>query len=88
MASGRAGGWCANETERVRGYVLASFESAGLPPEGMPFVLEELEVGNNPYTIARAARALRGAPEVPADVPALLVRWPPWARCPLVQLRS
>ena len=63
-----------NETERVRGYVLASFESAGLPPEGMPFVLEELELGNNPYTVAGAARALRGAREVPADAPALLVR--------------
>jgi cytochrome oxidase Cu insertion factor (SCO1/SenC/PrrC family) len=63
-----------NETERVRGYVLASFESAGLPPEGMPFVIEELELGNNPYTVAAAARALRGAREVPADAPALLVR--------------
>jgi cytochrome oxidase Cu insertion factor (SCO1/SenC/PrrC family) len=63
-----------NETERVRGYVLASFESAGLPPEGVPFVLEELELGNNPYTVAAAARALRGVREVPADAPALLVR--------------
>jgi cytochrome oxidase Cu insertion factor (SCO1/SenC/PrrC family) len=63
-----------NETERVRGYVLASFESAGLPPEGVPFVLEELELGNNPYTVAAAARALRGAREVPPDAPALLVR--------------
>jgi len=63
-----------NEAERVRGYVLASFETAGLPPEGVPFVLEELELGNNPYTVAGAARALRGAPDVPADAPALLVR--------------
>jgi cytochrome oxidase Cu insertion factor (SCO1/SenC/PrrC family) len=63
-----------NETERVRGYVLASFESAGLPSEGVPFVLEELELGNNPYTVAAAARALRGAREVPPDAPALLVR--------------
>ena len=63
-----------NETERVRGYILASFESAGLPPDGVPFVLEELELGNNPYTVAAAARALRGAREVPADAPALLVR--------------
>jgi cytochrome oxidase Cu insertion factor (SCO1/SenC/PrrC family) len=63
-----------NETERVRGYVLASFESAGLPPEGVPFVLEELELGNNPYAVAAAARALRGAREVPPDAPSLLVR--------------
>ena len=63
-----------NETERARGYILASFESTGLPPEGVPFVLEELELGNNPYAVAGAARALRGAREVPADAPALLVR--------------
>jgi hypothetical protein len=63
-----------NETERVRGYVLASFETTGLPPEGVPFVLEELELGNNPYTVAAAGRALRGAREVPQDAPALLVR--------------
>jgi cytochrome oxidase Cu insertion factor (SCO1/SenC/PrrC family) len=63
-----------NETERVRGYILASFESAGLPPEGVPFALEELELGNNPYTVAAAGRALRGARELPQDAPALLVR--------------
>jgi cytochrome oxidase Cu insertion factor (SCO1/SenC/PrrC family) len=62
-----------NEVERLRGYVLASFETAGLHPEAVPFVLEELELGRNPYTVAAAARALRGAPEVPAEAPALLV---------------
>lgn len=62
-----------NETERLRGYVLASFETAGLPPEAVPFVLEELETGQNAYTVAAAARALRGAPDLPDDAPALLV---------------
>ncbi len=62
-----------NEAERLRGYILASFETAGLPPEAVPFVLEELETGRNPYTVAAAARALRGALEVPAEAPALLV---------------
>jgi cytochrome oxidase Cu insertion factor (SCO1/SenC/PrrC family) len=62
-----------NEAERLTGYVLASFETAGLPPEAVPFVLEELELGRNPYTVAAAARALRGAREVPAEAPALLV---------------
>ena len=61
------------EAERLRGYILASFETTGLPPEAVPFVLEELETGRNPYTVAAAARALRGALEVPADAPALLV---------------
>lgn len=62
-----------NEAERLRGYILASFETAGLPPEAMPFVLEELETGRNPYTVAAAARALRGAVEVPAEAPGLVV---------------
>jgi protein SCO1/2 len=63
----------ANEAERLRGYILASFETAGLPPQAVPFVLEELETGQNVYTAAAAARALRGAREVPAEAPALLV---------------
>jgi protein SCO1/2 len=62
-----------NEAERLRGYVLASFETAGLPAEAVPFVLEELELGRNPYTVAAAARALRGGGEVPAEAPTLLV---------------
>lgn len=62
-----------NEAERLRGYILASFETAGLPPEAVPFVLEELETGSHPYTVAAAARALRGAPKIPAEAPALLV---------------
>jgi cytochrome oxidase Cu insertion factor (SCO1/SenC/PrrC family) len=63
----------ANEAERLRGYVLAGFETAGLPPEAVPFVLEELETGRHPYTVAAAARALRGAEDVPAEAPGLLV---------------
>jgi SCO1/SenC len=63
----------ANEAERLRGYVLASFETTGLPPDAVPFVLEEIETGRNPYTVAAAARALRGATDVPAEAAALLV---------------
>jgi protein SCO1 len=62
-----------NEAERLRGYILASFETVGLPPEAVPFVLEELETGQNVYTVAAAARALRGTQEPPAEAPALLV---------------
>lgn len=62
-----------NEVERLRGYILASFETAGLPVDAVPFVLEELETGRNPYTVAAAARALRGASDVPLEAPALLV---------------
>lgn len=62
-----------NEAERMRGYVLASFETLGLPAEAVPFVLEELETGRNPYAVAAAGRALRGATMVPAEAPELLV---------------
>jgi cytochrome oxidase Cu insertion factor (SCO1/SenC/PrrC family) len=62
-----------SEAERLRGYVLASFEKTGLPSEAVPFVLEELETGRNPYTVAAAARALRGSSAVPVEAPELLV---------------
>ena len=62
-----------NEAERLRGYILASFETVGLPPEAVPYVLEELETGRSPYTVAAAARALRGAVEVPAEAAGLLI---------------
>jgi protein SCO1/2 len=63
----------ANEAERLRGYIMASFETVGLPPEAVPYVLEELETGRTPYTVAGAARALRGAGDVPTEAPGLLV---------------
>lgn len=62
------------EVERLRGYLLASFETLGLPDTAMPFVLEELEVGSNPHTVAAAAKALRGASHVPDRAISLLVR--------------
>jgi len=62
-----------NEVERLRGDILAGFETAGLPAEAVPFVLEELESGQTPYTVAAAGRALRGAAVVPAEAPRLLV---------------
>ncbi len=71
--SPRYAGRTSNETERLRGAVLASFETAGLPPEAVPFVLEELETGRNPSTVAAAGRALRGAAMLPAEAPELLV---------------
>jgi protein SCO1/2 len=63
----------ANEVERRRARILSAFETAGLAPEAVPFVLEELETGRNPWTVAAAARALRGADEIPGEAPALLV---------------
>ncbi|MGI9054103.1 MAG: hypothetical protein ACR2HQ_15905, partial [Ilumatobacteraceae bacterium] len=69
LYAGRPG----NEAERLRGYVLAGFETTGLPSAAVPYVLEELETGRNPYTVAAAGRALRGATTIPVEAPGLLV---------------
>src|SRR5215510_12237011 len=61
------------ETERLRGYIMASFEAGGLPAAALPYVLEELETGINPYTVAAAARALRGCPQCPEAAPPLIM---------------
>ena len=53
-------GRSANETIRMRGYILAAFEQAGLPDAALPYVLEELENGRDAYLVAGAAKALRG----------------------------
>ncbi|MEM9557201.1 MAG: SCO family protein [Acidobacteriota bacterium] len=54
-------------TARLRGYTLAAFERVGLPANALPFVLEELQSGDEAILIAAAAKALRGA-STPADV--------------------
>jgi protein SCO1 len=63
-----------NEAERLRGYLLASFEATGLPPTATAYVLEELESGLNPYTVAAAAKAMRGAASVPERAVPLLLK--------------
>ncbi len=46
---------------RTRGWVMAAYESVGLPPEAVPAVLETLRTGLDPFAVAAAARAARGA---------------------------
>ncbi len=53
-------GRSANETIRMRGYILAAFEQAGLSDAALPYVLDELENGRDAYLVAGAAKALRG----------------------------
>lgn len=67
-------GLAVTHAERLRGYVLAAFEELGLPPAALPFVLEELESGVEPYNVAAAAKALRGAGSVPNRTQSLLFR--------------
>jgi cytochrome oxidase Cu insertion factor (SCO1/SenC/PrrC family) len=61
------------DAERLRGYLLASFETMGLPAAAVPFVIEELENGLNPYVVAAAAKAIRGARDVPEQTVTLLL---------------
>jgi cytochrome oxidase Cu insertion factor (SCO1/SenC/PrrC family) len=63
-----------DEVDRLRAIILGAFEVRGLPREAVPFVLEELESGGNPQTVAAAARALRNAGEVPSQAVDLLLR--------------
>ncbi len=47
-------------TGRIRAWILARFADLGLPDDAVPYVLEELESGIEPYPVAGAACALRG----------------------------
>jgi protein SCO1 len=58
----------ANAVVRVRGYLLASFEEAGLPDGALPHVLEALENSQQPYLVAAAAKAVRGCPHPSAEL--------------------
>lgn len=46
---------------RIRGWVMAAFESVGLPPDAQPAVLEILRTSLDAYAVAAAAKAARGA---------------------------
>ncbi len=58
---------------RTRGWVMAAYETVGLPPEAVPAVLETLRTGLDPFAVAAAARAARGAAAPDAELPAALV---------------
>ena len=47
---------------RMRGWVLLALARAGVSDRALAFVLEELDVGTDPYLVAAAARALRSYP--------------------------
>jgi cytochrome oxidase Cu insertion factor (SCO1/SenC/PrrC family) len=67
-------GRSANETARMRGYILASFEQVGLPDEAWLFVCEELESGREAYLVAAAARAVRGLTKPSDDIAPFLLK--------------
>ena len=59
---------------RMRGWALLAFRKTGLPEDGLPFVLEELDAGVDPYLVATAARALRCYPVPATDFPPFVLR--------------
>jgi len=67
-------GRSANATVRMRGYIIAAFGQVGLPAAALPYVLEELESGRDPYLVAAAATALRGLNGPPSQVVPFLLK--------------
>ena len=59
---------------RMRGWILLAFARTVLPESGLPYVLEELELGIDPYLVAAASRALRSHPRPTADFAPCVMR--------------
>lgn len=53
----------ATTVNRMRGWILLAFARIGLPEPALPFVLEELDTGVDPYVVAAAGFALRSFPD-------------------------
>ena len=64
----------ANASMRIRGYILASFETVGLPGAALPYVLEELQTGREAYLVAAAAKAIRGLADPPDEAARYLLK--------------
>ena len=58
---------------RTRGWVMAAYESVGLPAGAVPAVLETLRTALDPFAVAAAARAARGAAAPNPDLSTALV---------------
>ena len=59
---------------RMRGWVLLALERAGVSDRALAFVLEELDIGTDPYLVAAAARALRSYPRPGATLVPFVLR--------------
>ena len=61
-------------TVRMRGWVLLALARAGMADAALPFILEELDTGTDPYLVAAAARALRSCPTPASALAPFVVR--------------
>lgn len=64
----------AGEAEQLRAYLMVAIAEAGFADALLPFIIEELETGLNPYGLAAASRAARQASVVPESLAELLLR--------------
>jgi cytochrome oxidase Cu insertion factor (SCO1/SenC/PrrC family) len=62
------------EAERLRARIFLALGDSALPPDALPFILEELETGADRVATAAAAIALRSASEPVAEAEPLLLK--------------
>lgn len=62
------------EAERLRAFVIECVSRAGLAPDALAFIQEQLETAMDPYAVAAAARAVRQLASLPPDIEDLLRR--------------
>lgn len=67
-------GRTAAEVTRLRGWLLAAFAETGLPTTALPYALETLESGHEPYEVAGAAIAVRGGDGPGPEIVPFLLR--------------
>lgn len=59
-------------SSHIRGYLMETFHTVGMPPKGLPYMLEELETSFSPYIVAAAAKAVRGIKDPHPGIAAFL----------------
>ena len=62
------------QVNRIRGYVLSSFEFTNTPIQAIPHICEELDNGHSPYVVAAAAIAIRSIKDPGSDLADFLSR--------------
>jgi cytochrome oxidase Cu insertion factor (SCO1/SenC/PrrC family) len=63
-----------SEVERLRALIMVGLVKAGFADELVPYAIEEFETGTDAYAIAAAARVVRAASNLPADIVPLINR--------------
>jgi protein SCO1 len=67
-------GMSATDATWLRGHIIGTFARFGLPEEGLPYVMEDLQTGHHTYLVAAACRAARTLDNPPITLGSCLVR--------------